>query len=254
MLIPLLGKTTVTVLNRLQDVKERKDADAHCEKHDEPFREVRYDTYRCPSCEEEVRQEALQRAKAEDARRQLRLPPRLQRYTFEAYRAHTKEQKEVLSVCRAYAAKYPTVGGILMLGGVGTGKTHLAVSICKELADRGISARMATVTKIIRDVRSTWSKGSEENEAEVIRKYVALGLLVIDEIGSQYGSEGERVIVNEIINDRYEAGVPTALIGNVSLREAKEILGERVVDRVVDNGHILIFDWESARTSIKEEK
>ena len=73
--------------------------------------------------------------------------------------------------------------------------------------------------------------------------------MVIDEIGTQYGSESERIIINEIINDRYEMDRQTVLIGNVSFAEAEKILGSRVIDRVKDNGEILFFEWDSFRRS-----
>ena len=140
--------------------------------------------------------------------------------------------------------------------GVGTGKTHLAVSICKELRYKAICCKLTTVNRIIRDVRSCWGGKRKENdwgsdkvitEEAIIERYVDYGLLVIDEIGSQYGSESERIIINEIINDRYEMDAPTVIIGNVSISEANKILGTRVVDRIKDNGNVMFFEWDSHR-------
>ena len=134
-----------------------------------------------------------------------------------------------------------------MIGGVGTGKTHLAVCICKALCDKGIGCKISTVTKIIREVRSSWKNKTSETEQDIINSYLDPRLLVIDEIGSQYGTDSERITVNEIINDRYEMMLPTILIGNVTMSELTDIMGARVLDRVAHNGMQLVFDWKSYR-------
>ena len=232
------------------DSKKRIDAEKVCDKHTEPFSEVSYDLYKCKSCAEEEMYEHLEREAnrlaMEKANKALILPGRLNLYSFENYKP-SKESNPNLNACKLYVKGWPDVGGMLMLGGVGTGKTHLAVSICKALRDVAATCRMTTVNRIIRAVRSSWNKNTDDTEAKIILRYVEYDLLVIDEIGSQYGSDSERVIINEIINDRYEMDHKTILIGNVSITEANEILGKRVIDRVTHNGDLLFFEWDSYR-------
>ncbi len=240
-------------------VKKRVDADKECEIHNTKYTEISFDVFRCAECEDERREKRrdLERhaESMEKANRTLVLPKKLQAYSFENYKIN-KDSAKILKDCREYVESWPDVGGILMLGGVGTGKTHLAVSICKELRDKAICCKLTTVNRIIRDVRSCWGGKRTENgwgvttvitEEIIIERYVNHGLLVIDEIGSQYGSESERIIINEIINDRYEMDAPTVIIGNVSMKEANKILGTRVIDRIKDNGNVMFFEWESHR-------
>ena len=144
---------------------------------------------------------------------------------------------------------------IALIGELGTGKTHLAVSLCKRVCDLGKTAHMTTIPMIIRAVRSSWGGkgtdqwGSVRSEEDILRDYSQkYSLLVIDEIGSQYGSDSEKIIISEIINNRYNNCLPTIIIGNVTFSEAEEYLGKRVIDRIKDGGMILIFDWESHRS------
>lgn len=65
-----------------------------------------------------------------------------------------------------------------------------------------------------------------------MRTYIAPNLLVIDEIGVQFGSEAEKIILFEIINERYEAMKPTILISNLSQQELGAYVSERIVDRM----------------------
>lgn len=233
--------------------KKRINADKTCETHGEKYKEISFDNYNCVSCLKEKEEKDRLNHQIKDAFCKLNLPKKLDRYSFDNFKQSDKN-KLVLQNCKKYVGSWPDVGGIIMLGGVGTGKTHLAVSICKNLCSRGVYCYLTTTNKIIRSVRSSWGTpkptddwGVVLTEELIIEKYVNHDLLVIDEIGTQYGTESERIIINEIINDRYEMDRPTILIGNVSFSEAEKILGARVIDRVKDNGEVMFFEWDSYR-------
>lgn len=213
--------------------------------------------YACPQCKAEKDKSDMLNGIIFRAHSGLNLPARFKDCSFANYKATGKALSN-RTVCEKYVAGWPQSGGGLMLGGVGTGKTHLATAICRSLCDKGISCKMTNVNQIVRDIRSTWGNGRKvsgkwegsetvETEADVIRNYNNYELLVIDEIGSQYGTDSERIIINEIINNRYERMLPTIVIGNLSVSETKDIIGERVVDRLKHGGFLLIFDWESNR-------
>lgn len=239
------------------DGKKRIGKGDHCEEHGLDFKELKYDYFRCPACDlnamNEERDKKAHAMKLNAAAKALDLPARLKGQTFDNYVTETKEQKQNKAMCMDFAECWKESGGVIMVGGVGTGKTHLAVAICQTLRDQAVVCHLTSVNKIVRRVRSSWSKkatdmwGTPLTEEQIIKEYVTYDLLVIDEIGSQYGSESERIIINEIINDRYESMVPTIIIGNVSIEEAKQILGDRVVDRIKSNGYALFFDWKSNR-------
>ena len=76
----------------------------------------------------------------------------------------------------------------------------------------------------------------QRTEAEVIRIYTDPELLIIDEVGVQFGSEAEKLILFEIINTRYERMMPTILISNLPKDELSAFIGERVIDRMNDGG------------------
>ena len=102
--------------------------------------------------------------------------------------------------------------------------------------------------KLVRRVKETWGKGSEETESQAIRNFTLPDLLVVDEIGVQFGSQAEQIILTEIINDRYEAMRPTIIISNLTVPQLEEILGKRVVDRFYESGgRVLVFNWQSYR-------
>lgn len=174
------------------------------------------------------------------------IPKRFVGYTFENFKK-TKENSVNLETCLSFVENFKDEeSGIIMLGDVGTGKTHLGVAICHKLCERNISCHITSITSIVREIRKTW--GGAGGEDAVLAMYLKYDLLMIDEIGSQYGTDSEKIILNEIINARYEDMKPVIVIGNVSGGELKEVLGPRVVDRLKHNGVVLSFAGKSLRS------
>lgn len=102
--------------------------------------------------------------------------------------------------------------------------------------------------RLTRAVKNTWRHGIDSTEEDVIERFASLDLLIIDEVGVQFGSPTEMTILQEIINARYESVLPTILISNLTFEQLKESIGERIVDRVTDGGrNRLAFGWESYR-------
>jgi DNA replication protein DnaC len=82
----------------------------------------------------------------------------------------------------------------------------------------------------------------------VIAQYVKTAYLFIDEVGIQYGTESEQIAMFDIINGRYEYQRPTILITNLDINGLKDIMGERIIDRLrQDGGQLLAFNWKSLR-------
>ena len=87
--------------------------------------------------------------------------------------------------------------------------------------------------------------------SEIIRRLGGLDPLVIDEVGIQFGTDTERMILYEILDLRYEApcGRPVSLTTNITaLKTLEGFLGERIIDRLFEGeSKAVFFDWESHR-------
>lgn len=205
----------------------------------------------CPECAKAEREERYLKERISAAYSRLALPKRLRDCCFANYEMPNEKVGGICSACVNFANEKK--GNLIMLGGVGTGKTHLAAAICNHFCSCGLDAELTTIPEIIRDIRSTWGNrarndyGDVLSEEDIIRKYSSVSLLVIDEIGSQYGSDSEKIIISEIINNRYNAMLPTVIIGNITYSQAESYLGKRVMDRLKHGGKILVFDWDSYR-------
>lgn len=184
----------------------------------------------------------------------LRIPERFSNCTLDNYEITSPDAERCLKVCKAYASKWPERlkqgGGLVMCGKPGTGKNHLALAIAKQVInEHQNSALFTTALRIARLFKSTWSKSSEMTESDAISIYTDPDLLIIDEVGVQFGSDTEKLILFEIINTRYERMRPTILISNQSREELAAFIGERVIDRMNDGGGCtLAFTWDSYRS------
>jgi len=218
----------------------------------------------CPTCLAERLRE-LQRDEADMEKRRmesnisrlmmdLNLPQRFAHATLDNYEAVNPEAARCLKLCKAYAAKWPDRrkqgGGLVMCGKPGTGKNHLALAIAQHVInEHQHGAMFTTALRVARAFKSTWGKNAERTEYDVIHAYTDPDLLIIDEVGVQFGSESEKLILFEVINTRYEQMKPTILISNLPLEELSAFIGERVIDRMNDGGGCtLAFTWDSYRS------
>lgn len=186
------------------------------------------------------------------------IPPRFRTATLENYRTDSKPEPQTVALrqCREYAEAFDQhwqVGlSMMLLGEVGTGKTHLGCAVSQHvIRHHGAFARYTSALAIIRDVKATFGKSSEVTEHQVFNALQAPDLLVIDEIGVQHGSDFERQVLFEVINNRYERMQPTVVISNLSILGLRKCLGDRAVDRLSDSGGpAVLFNWPSARGEV----
>lgn len=96
------------------------------------------------------------------------------------------------------------MGGIVLHGDVGTGKTYAACAALIALADRA-SVRFATGSGILQEIRATYGGRSDSEEA-VIARYAAPRVLVVDDIGKEQATDWSLSRLFAIIDRRHSRG------------------------------------------------
>ena len=136
----------------------------------------------------------------------------------------------------------------ILCGRTGTGKTHLAVAVLKHIMERRCKGVYTTTHAMLREVKDTWGKEATQTHMSAVRRYTHADLLVLDEVGVQFGSDAERIILFEILGTRYDLVLPTILISNLAKDDMAKFLGDRVIDRMRESGgKMIVFGWESHR-------
>ena len=110
-----------------------------------------------------------------------------------------------------------------------------------------MTAIIKTASDMTSQVKDAY-KSDDTTTQQVVKEFSFFDLLIIDEVGIQTSSEAEKRIFFDIINKRYENMLPTILISNLELQELTAFVGERVMDRMKENGGVIFaFDWDSHR-------
>lgn len=220
---------------------------------------------KCASCAEvarkaeEDRDEARKLANIERQHAErlhfARIPARFIGRTFDTFKAEAEAQKHAQSVARDFAEQFADNHkhgrGLIFSGLPGTGKSHLAAAILQTMLKRNVC--YVTCLDMIREVRGAWRKDSDRSELEVLGTLGTLDLLVIDEVGVQYGTEGEQTIIFDILDRRYRDVLPTVILTNQDKAGFKTFIGERTFDRLTETCRWVPFDWGSYRAQARKD-
>lgn len=217
----------------------------------------------CPRCVDAgyAKQDAERRRSAEQQMRARKLkeilaiagiPARFATKTLDDYQAPEYAQRVALTICKKFAGTWPEQhrkgGSLVLVGGPGTGKTHLACAIANVIMpDHLATVAFGSVSDIMREIRSTYGNKTDRTEIQALADLVKPDLLIIDEVGASSGSEHEVQMLFDIIDKRYRNLRPTIVISNLNEEKLEQFLGHRVMDRFRETGSIVAFTWESHR-------
>lgn len=164
---------------------------------------------------------------------------------------------KVSIICRNYVknwykAKYQNVGMILN-GGVGTGKTFYACCIANALIDVGISVAITSTSEVLR-------RGFDNEKAAYIRRIVQNDLLIIDDLGSERNTPYGLEWLYNMIDERDKIGLPLIVTTNLSVTQMQNeiyISYKRIFDRLLGMCKVQVrCEGESRRglTDAKQDK
>ena len=136
-------------------------------------------------------------------------------------------------------------GSYYIFGGVGTGKTDLAVALLREIilntppaeGDFGhfhIPYNLAvfvSAPEMFLNIRSGVAN-NEISELELVKKYTEPKVLILDDLGTEKLSEWVLQTLYVIVNARYENMLQTIITSNYTLAEIKNNFHERIASRI----------------------
>lgn len=133
-----------------------------------------------------------------------KLPDRYAPCHFNSYIASDPSQVKALRLATQFTMEYPAVDrGLLLMGAVGVGKTHLAVSILKGLSERGFSCLFYEFGSLLKQIQDSYNANTKTSELGVLAPVLDAEILVLDELGASKPTDWVRDTMAHIINTRY---------------------------------------------------
>jgi len=168
-----------------------------------------------------------------------RIPRRYENCTFETYIPVKGNQHSWNAFGNAtrLADEYLIEGhktgrGLLFMGPVGVGKTHLAVAILQRLMDRyGVQCLFYEFGSLLKEIQNSYNPISQTSELKVLAPIYTADVLVLDELGAAKPTDWVRDTMMQIINTRYNDRKLTVFTTNYldkHRREGDEVLEERI--------------------------
>lgn len=158
--------------------------------------------------------------------------------------------KNAFLLAKRFVNEYPvdTGGkGLLLVGDLGTGKTHLAVGILHKLIyERGSVGMFCDYRDLLKRIQNSYNSKSSVTEYELLEPLMDVEILLLDDLGAVKPSDWVWDMAATILNARYNSKKTTIITtnyldepagkGNLSdvERAARELtLGDRIGDRML---------------------
>ena len=224
------------------------------------FRTVRLlgtDAATCPKCYREAqRQEAVEDAfktRVQHLHAVSNVPARYASTGFQGYRCTVPSHAKAVETFGTFMRKVrdaqgaPAWGTILLTGGVGTGKTHLACALANNLVSRGVSVRYTTAQEMLSDIKRAYSTDGITESSQISRYVNDHYLLILDEADVQRGTDNDAGLIFAVVNGRYNSGKPMVVVSNQPVSMMPVFLGDRVASRLMENSTQIACDWGDYR-------
>jgi DNA replication protein DnaC len=160
----------------------------------------------------------------------------MSRFTFDTFRPDGVGLSEsarfalhtAYDICRNFAAD--PKGWRVLVGGFGSGKTHLAAAVANYRLELGQPALFVVVPDLLDHLRAAFSPTSSITYDDQFNALREAPLLILDDLGAHNSTPWAQEKLYQIFNYRYNQRLPTIVTTNLRLEE----LDPRVTSRLVD--------------------
>lgn len=129
---------------------------------------------------------------------------------------------------------------LVLLGGTGTGKTVAAVWAMREAARQAEPVAFRTAAALSR--MSGFNEGAVELE-----RLQRVSLLVVDDVGAEAQTSWGQGLLSELLDARHQGFRRTIITSNLGQEAFKQRIGERLVDRIREDGRVVMLGGRTLR-------
>lgn len=243
------------VNQRHKQLEEERTAILHAHGLDDSIYEPAWDCPRCQdrgflapgiSCSCRLYEGLLER------QRQSGLPADFQTMTFESFQVdYYRNPAEMMDkMKRIHHFVGAMLGGekmcnLILIGDVGTGKTHLSVAIANEILQNSKTVVYHRADTLLENVRADLFDSSESSSKTMARAMMA-DLLIIDDLGRESISDFGLTQLTHLIEGRNAAHRPWIITTNLTINELEPLYGRRLQDRMVEKAVAFRLETEES--------
>ena len=132
--------------------------------------------------------------------------------------------------------------GLMLYGGVGTGKTYYAACIINQIVETH-TARFVTTGDL--------ATLPFDARREFVRDMTRADLVVLDDVGAERGTEYMQELVFSVVDARSRTGKPLIVTTNLDGKQIKaisELTQRRIFDRIIGCCHPIAITGQARRT------
>src|ERR1043165_1889717 len=153
------------------------------------------------------------------------IPRRHQESSFSSYQPAKGNSSQLMALTFSHhlAREYPAVDrGLVFMGPVGVGKTHLSVAILRTLIEKGVQSLFYEFGSLLKEIQNSYNPISQTSELKVLSPVFEAEVLVLDELGASKPTDWVRDTMMQIINTRYNDRKLTIFTTNYLDKRRKE--------------------------------
>lgn len=185
------------------------------------------------------------------------VPDRLADASLDNYQPGCAEQETALQTCRSFAAEglnnIASGKGLILLGPVGTGKSHLSVATLRAMVEAnpgrfgraqsisgfvdepvyaGYCCTMVSVVEFLERLRESCRRDRKAYTRELERRCRNDAVLILDDIGAESPTDWVKEQLYALIDVRYRMKRSTFFTTNCSLDQLEGQIGDRTFSRI----------------------
>ena len=185
------------------------------------------------------------------------LPRRYEHCSFANYHpvSGNGTQLQAFNYAFKLVDEYPAIDrGLLFMGPVGTGKTHLSTAILRGLIGKGITCLFYEFGALLKEIQNSYNPISQTSELKVLAPVYETEVLVLDELGAVKPTDWVRDTMMQIINTRYNDRRLTIFTTNymddcsrLSEETLEDRVGTRLRSRLYEMCRTIVINGEDYR-------
>ena len=148
--------------------------------------------------------------------------------TFDKFRVYP-EVKSAFEMSRKMAVEPGRLCWLALLGNNGTGKTHLAIAVCKAWVAAGIASKYAFVSLLLDELRQGFGKDKEQSFEARWKHFCTVPLLLLDDYGVESATPWVQEKLDTMVDYRLMNNLSLIVTSNKTLDEMPARIRSRIM-------------------------